>query len=674
MGVWNKIWKRYEKHIMLGLVTILLATFSITGAMAGCFDRGGPDPSGPKFGGSYLVSANETMELSDGDYAKYANQFLNWHMSIRQQPTTIAYRDLMAPFLSQQEIVPEQMVYGHRIAVDAAKAAGYRAGSKQVSRAVKEFVSKTTGMAASNVVYQRFLRDRYPGGTAADFRRFTEEIVLKDMFLTPLIDTERFAITWEEAYEKWKKTRERVDLEYVALDGGQFAEVVALEEKTRSTLSRYETAVGEMRSALVLVRRTHGNISNWRKQNVDAEWPDDIAALVAAKALQRVPESDPWGNELHFAGLEGGEFDLRSIGPDGKHGTADDVRLGLEKSTQTYGAMVDVVRATLEAYGASKAWPADLATLRKPIGDGLPPLKSDAKDGYGNELRYEAATGEGTPAVISAGPDGTFGNADDMRFQLAADADPKTVSLPATDVVSAWLPLDEGASPLDGYGNAPVVSIQGAAPLLLRVSSNGPDGVFGSDDDVSGGNEQGLRLFFQDPDITEKVAVPQRRQFESLYVHLPLFPDSVLEKMWKDLPQFRPESEEKLFQEWINDRGDLYRAEKPGDPENGHGAKVAKELAPDATLYLVPRKDIFPESLDDDAKARGVGGDEDKEEEDGDKEEGDSEDGDKEEGDSEDGDKEDGDKEEGDENKDEEEPVADPARKEYTDSGWREIL
>ena len=658
MGVWNRIWKRYERHIMLGLVTILLATFSITGAMAGCFDRGGSDSQGPKYGGTYLVSANETTELTDAEYAKYANQFFTWHRAIAQQPTSIAYRDFMAPFLNNQELIPEQMVYSHRVAIDAAKEAGYKAGPKQISRAVKELVSRTTGMAASNVVYQRFLRDRYPGGTAADFRRMTKELVLKDMFLAPLIDTERFAITWEEAYEQWKKTRERVDLEYVALDGSQFADVVALEEKTRSVLSRFETAVGDMRAALVLVRRTHGGIAGWRKENPDAEWPGDFAALVEAKALQRIPEADPWGNELHFAGLDGAEFDLRSVGPDGKHGTDDDVRLALEQSTQTYGAMVDVVRATLESYGATKEWPADLATLRKPIGEGLPPLKADAKDGYGKELRYEAASGDGTPAVVSAGPDGTFGNDDDIRVQVEADADPKTVSLPATDVVTTWLPKDDDSIPLDGYGNAPVVSIQGASPLLLKVTSNGPDGVFGNDDDISGGNEQGLRLFFQDPDITEKVAIPQRREFEALYVHLPLFPDSVLEKLWNDKPEFRPESEEKLFQEWMNDRGDLYKAEKPGDPETGHGATSAKELAPDATLYLVPRKDIFPASLDDDAKARGVGEGDDEEKGDG---ENDGEEKDDEE-------KDDG------KDKEDEEPVADPQREEFLTSGWREIL
>ena len=54
------------------------------------------------------------------------------------------------------------------------------------------------------------------------------------------------------------------------------------------------------------------------------ECPPDLAALEAERVIDRVRE-DPWGNAYQ---LQCSELELRCAGPDGEHGTPDDIVLG----------------------------------------------------------------------------------------------------------------------------------------------------------------------------------------------------------------------------------------------------------------------------------------------------------------------------------------------------------
>ena len=137
-----------------------------------------------------------------------------------------------------------------------------------------------------------------------------------------------------------------------------------------------------------------------------------------------------------------------------------------------------------------------------------------------------------------------------------------------------------------------------AQPPTWKVSSPGADGVEGTEDDLTSGNAPELKIFFNT--VRGDYAVPARRRFETLFVHLPLIGDETLKRLWEAYPQHRPTDEEKLYEYWRSYKGDqfFYRAEDPRDAEKGHGAELAKKIAPAAKATLVPAKDVFPASLD----------------------------------------------------------------------------
>jgi len=125
------------------------------------------------------------------------------------------------------------------------------------------------------------------------------------------------------------------------------------------------------------------------------------------------------------------------------------------------------------------------------------------------------------------------------------------------------------------------------------VTSAGPDGVFGTDDDLDTGNQAEVAAFYERPEVKIEFEVPEKKDFEALYVHLPLIPDEALSWLLETYPQHKPD-ENAAFDRWRQlHEYSYYMAEDPTDPESGHGAEHAKRVAPDHPAVLVPSSTVF---------------------------------------------------------------------------------
>ena len=113
--------------------------------------------------------------------------------------------------------------WSHVLSTEAARSAGYEVGEEwQLKAAVQkavEFVMR--GMPFNDATYDRFLNEHYRR-SAKEFEQTIREQVMKDAFVRPLIETQRFEISYEQAYQTWKNLLEHVDLEYVALGGADY--------------------------------------------------------------------------------------------------------------------------------------------------------------------------------------------------------------------------------------------------------------------------------------------------------------------------------------------------------------------------------------------------------------------------------------------------------------------
>lgn len=632
----RKLYKKYERWFLLGIVIILLATFSISGA-AQC--DGGPDRGSWQLGGSYQVSPTERAEIDDKEFdALYAR----W--STFQRALRMPSREFRMQMLGLTPDDSFKATWSHHLAHEAADHAGYRAGERQVTTAVEDLVGYALmfrlQLPFSDVNYQKFLSEYYRG-TQADFREGVRQIVVKDQFLYPIINTSRYKVTYADAYEDWKGERERVDLQSIAVPAAPFAEVVRKEESTRRSLGAQEELLRRLVSVAASVRRVDAKVESIKTQT--GAYPASLDEIVGFN-----PAKDPWGGDLRYTVVDG-EPDVRSAGPDETFDTDDDITLETQRQLDTHANLYELADKMKVRRTATGAWPASIEELKKGAEGGrLPPLTRDIEDGWDNAFVYTPpADADTAPTLASMGPDGEAGTGDDIQITL----DPDTVTVVPGPGLAAWVKADVK----DAWDRPMKIALTRAQPPTWRVTSAGADGDFATaDDNLVSGNARELEAFFggMRSDFVEKA----KREFETLYVHLPLVSDEAMRRLWEAYPQYRPTDEEELFQEYLAYRGDVfYKAENPGDPETGHGAQLVKDVAPEATATLVPAKDIFPAQL---SKPDGSPKDEDPKK---DEEPAKDEDPEK-----------DGEPKEDDGNE-----AADPDaedRKAYTEKGWREIL
>ena len=574
MASMKKTLKKYERPILLGVVLILLATFSVTGAVqCGSQQQG----SSLEMGGSFNVSPSDRAEVSDGQFDQ---EF---------QKQTSFLRAVGVPSREYGGLLSLKMpgnayedAWMQIVITAAAREAGYLAGEHQIRRAVEDMVGgilrRQAQLPYSDVNYQNYLRQNYDR-SQADFEDSIADLVIRDQFLYPLVNAARYTTTYAEAYEAWKPERERVNLDYVSLKGTPFSENVLRRETTRDRIGKQVSRLTLVGRAAAQVRRVRAEMEARKK--ADGAYPESIEAVKSPQ--------DPWKTVLKLEMVDGAPV-LTSAGPDKAFGTADDISVATAEQLATRRALFEVASLLRVRHKAQQAWPKTLEELKKAPGeDQLPGATQISKDGWDRELVYAV---DGDVATLSSlGPDGQAGTADDISVTL----DPEAVEVP----LGAGLQVFRLEKRQDEWGTPLKLIVLRGAPTTWKAISAGPDKTFGTEDDIETGNEGELIRFFQQRRADYRL--PMRRNFEALLVHLPLVPDSVLRALWEKYPEYRPTDEQEIYDHWQLYKGpDLfYGAEDPADPETGHGAKFIRELMPDATPTLVPAADIFPDPLGD---------------------------------------------------------------------------
>lgn len=584
MASLKKRFKKYERHFLLAIVIILLASFSITGAFS-CQSQG-PGNS-YNLGGSFNVAPGEREEMSNQDFDRSFAKYNNFQAAIRMPSRE--FRIFLERVPTLQTTKPFRAIWAHHIALEAARNAGYDVGDHQVRGAVEDMVAFALRYRAnlqfSDVNYQQYLRQNF-SGSKTEFEEGVREVVLKDEFLYPLITSARYQVSYEEAYEDWRTQRERVDLEYVALPAAPFKDDVRKEETTRSTIGEQTELFAQVTNAAATLRRVQAKLDA-HKAGKNA-WPATLEELGTAAQPFAVRE-DPWGKALQYK-VEGDSVDLRSAGPDGAFGTADDVTTATQALLDTHGGLYELAEKLGQRRTATNAWPKTLEELKSPAGgDRLPGLVRNIQDGWKRDFVYVTGEGDAAPTLTSSGPDGVAGNEDDIGITLDADK----VQIAPSKALEAFVQPDLK----DSWDRPLVIRMTRAQPPTWEVVSAGADGEVGTDDDLKTGNAQELKLFFNS--VRNEYALPARSRFETLFVHLPLVTDGALKRLWAKYPQHRPTDEEKVYEWWRSYKGEnfFYRADDPRDAEKGHGAELAARLAPEARVTLVPAKDIFPDTL-----------------------------------------------------------------------------
>lgn len=656
MARMRKIYKKYERHILLGLVIILLATFSITGAMQ-CRNRaqGGKTL---ELGGSFNPTPAKRVEIDDEEFQRLYARYHDF-----QRAVSMPSREYREHVLGQGAWDSFGAAWAHIMSLAAAEEVGYRAGEHQVHTAAQDMVALAlywrARMPLDDVNYQQFLKDNYYG-RPDQFEETVREVVVKDQFLYPLISCARYQVPYAEAYEAWKHTRERVDLRYVALPAAPFESVVRLEEQSRRQIDRQDLLLDKVSAAAAQVRRVWAKLESLgaggpgpdgkpgTQDDEPGAYPESLDALGQGAAPFKVAP-DPWGQPLDYAVVEGG-FRLRSAGPDEALDTPDDISIETQRLLDSHARLFELADKLVQRHEIQKAWPATLDALLKGSGsDRLPSLPQMIKDGWEHDFVYTPGGEDAAPTLTCAGPDGEIGGGDDIPLRL----DPAGVQVRPGPGLAPYVLSDAK----DAWGRSLDVVLEKPQPPTWRVVSAGADGDTGTDDDLDTGNEPELRSFFKT--VQTDFTLEARRRFETLYVHLPLVSDQALERLWAKYVDQRPTDEEQLYEYWQSYRGPayFYQAEDPADPETGHGAELARRVAPDAPACLVPSRDLFPARLGAQEGREDDGG---KDDEDGD------------EGNEADEPKED----EGSQPADDEEAPAhdDNPRRIYAEKGWREIV
>lgn len=579
MSRMKKTLKRYERPILLATVVILLATFSVTGAVT-CGSNAGDRSL--HMGGTFNVNPSQREEVSDTEFDSQRDLTRKF-----RQAAGFASREFRNQLAARGPSNLNEDAWGQLVITAAAREAGYRAGSHQVDKSVKDlvgFLLYRRQLLFTDINYQSFLRQDYRGPQDV-FEASVDDVVVRDQYLFPLITSSRYTTTYADAYEPWKREQERVDLDYVSLSGAPFAQEVLQREETRAAIGRQQRALSDVAKAAAQVFRVRAMLEAAKKK--DGKYPASAAAVGA--------KPDIWGTGLRMA-APGGELTVVSAGRDKAFDTADDVTLATRTQLATRTALLEVGTQLLGRHKADDAWPKSLDDLLQAAGnDALPAATTIAKDGWDQDLLYTPGS-EGQAALLhSSGPDGQDGTADDIAVTFQ-DGDLRVPLGPGLAVYGS-------PQAKDAWDRSFRVYLL-RAPAAWAVASAGADGTFGTDDDLRTSNEKELDSFFEQN--RRDYRLPLRRRFETLLVHLPLLSDDVLRGLWEKFPEYRPTSEEEMYQYWLAYKGaDFhYSADEPADAENGHGAELSRKLladsaTPDAKPTLVPARDIFPDKLVD---------------------------------------------------------------------------
>ncbi len=646
MASFKKTYKRYERAFLLGLVFLLLATFSIGGAMS-CDQQTGPAMEA--YAGSFNVPGGGEAEVDEDDW----NQaFLNVRALQASTGTlTAEYADF---FDGRDTTDLRHATWVQLLGTKLGKAAGYKAGKSQVDQAVRDLVGGRWARQSQRVFddqsYSDFLRNQVRM-TQSEFEELMGDVVVRDQFITPLIESAKYQFAMPEVFEEWKHQRERVNLEFVSLPAGPMEARVAKQEATRETIQEEITRLRELSLVARNIRTASAQIDSAFKKN--GTLPADFTKLRPGSTVPK----DPWGTELAYK-VDGESYTLRSAGPDKSLGNEDDVTLIDQRALQSYARMLRVGKA-LQAWKRVKdAWPEDLETLKTaPNAETTAPLPKTEPlvDGWKRELVYVAPTGDSPAVVSSVGNDGEAGTDDDYRLEVTDDPLHLAPFGRYAFRSDSNAPKGAVATPKDGWDRPFRLSLADPARLMWEVRSAGADGTFDNDDDLTTPNQAEIARFYAQPDTRRRFREPLRREFEALYVHLPNLSDGILEVLWKKFPEARPADEETVFEHWKSHRGgdalSIYNAKDPKDAEEGHGAATMKEVAPDTQVNLRPSPSVFPDLGHRKPEETGP---KDNESNDGESKDDESED-----------------------KKDDEKDATDPdeeLRKEFVDKGWREIV
>jgi hypothetical protein len=596
--------KDYERWVLIGVVIVILATITITGIAPGrC---AGPDARAD-LSGEFLAAPGKRVEVTGEEFVAAERRYWPFFQAIGP---TVRY---LGTYDRPKRSDPVEETWAHLMLVHAARESGYRVSDDELAGGIRRLLSGGRRGAEADLLfdpklYDRFVREYYRG-TKLDFERTLREVMLKDKFLANVVDAGLLSESFEEAYEGFKGTRERVDLAYAGVPVAQLEERARVTEDARSVLADQERRLQDVAAAARAVRDATARVEDeWK--GAHGAYPKDEAELLAGRdgkpaGFEKMPE-DPWKRPLRYA-TSGEDATFTSAGADAED-AADDVAIADVRELQALGVLHAAATALVEWQGATKSFPdsLDRLTTVPESADGrrtLPPLPAVPKDPWGRELVYEpgAATppGDGPdpapaakPVLLSTGADGERGTADD----LAAEVSPGKAVVRPGPRISRFL-LDR----LDPWGHAPVVSLRAPDTWAFRVSSPGPDGVLGNEDDLEG-NANDLRMFFES--VSLEFELEARREFEAVYVHFPRVPDEIFRAAWDRFPKYRPKEEgpNDPFARFENLEGVYYfptveRDGKtvetdPADPKDGHGAA----LVPEGTRgWLVPSHEAFGE-------------------------------------------------------------------------------
>ena len=709
MPRFSKRLKKYERSFLIGLTVLLLASFMVLPTMRCTGVSGAED-----YGGTFQTAPGKTVSISSDDFLAVEKRYWPLYQILRTPSLRYAGELIGAPQMRQ-----EAATWCHIVLVEAAKDAGYRVGDEELKDGVQLVVTAMAnravpggrGLGFSQDLYERVVRDLYQH-TTQEFETTVREILLKDKYLTPLVDSMRAAKGREEAFQDWKKGHERLDLEFAALPAAQFVPAVELEEKTREAIGVQE---GVLEKLLHVTSRVKGIFESVEKRKAQlGRWPKDEAELTAkltdpapgqpAQILDKMTEDD-WGTPLSYRLVDDKPV-VRSAGPDKTLDTADDVDLGTRRVVDALSSLRIAADAVVTWKTASGKWPDKLADLtgappsrwsepsspggaadpkaaeakdllkrvtaaldewRKaagslperldaltgvpPHGEGpapAPPLKEVPKDPWGHDLAYErgfsslASLGadgvRGTlddwrttfaatvpplhaipkdpwdhelvwdpagPALSCLGPDGQPGTADDLKAEISESG----ARVPAGAAFAPWVAKDGE----DAWHRPLLVQFRAASPPRFEVSSPGADGALGTDDDLKDGNAAAVAAFYAR--IKHEYRLPDRREFEALWVHLPRVPDESLKAAWAKLPEHHPadlekEAWDKFRGQYGSEAGAYYRTEEetkdadgktvtspidPADREKGHGVALAPK---DKPAWLVPAPECFGDMKD----------------------------------------------------------------------------
>lgn len=609
MAHWTKSFKRYERHFLLALVILLLASFSVTGALQRCGGEQGK--AAMRLGGSFQVSPTKRSEVSDAD-AQERMRTLDQFVRLRNNADTIAYEEYTPrrPRGGGRQDLAKQM-WRHVMLADAAREAGFRCGPAQLRSAIEGVVSRAPrqgSMRTTDEGYDLFLTQVYQG-PAATFEATLAEIVAKDELLSVLVDPARFDRTYAEAFELWKTSRERVDLRTLAVEASSFTPEVRLEEETRRTLSAQEDALKKVWQAAGSLNSIQAKLQDHK--NAQKTWPESLAALTAKEAVSlpwALAESaltDPWGQALVYT-HDADKAAVTSNGPDLKPGTDDDVTLATYQQIEAHRRLAKVAKALPVWHKAAdpQVWPETLDLLlqvppRKPPEPGktleplLAPLAGTLeKDPWGEAFVYVPDPTGKPPALSSKGPDAQPGTPDDIVATIDAE-NGRVAPGPA------FAPLLQSGLK-DAWERALHVRVRGADLSGFEVVSDGKDGLPGTLDDLDGGNRGEIERFWSESSVKQDVRLPVRREWQALLLHVQLVSDERLKRLWNDerFVDLRPSAadEETYFNIWNKDHGprSTYEAADPRDPEHGFGAAFAKKRGwPKEAVVLVPDKAVF---------------------------------------------------------------------------------